>query len=49
MSVRIEHDTFGQIEVHADKYWGAQTQRSKQNFPVGKEKCRLRWFMVSHN
>lgn len=25
MSVRIEHDTFGEIEVPADKYWGAQT------------------------
>ncbi|EGQ2749921.1 class II fumarate hydratase [Staphylococcus pseudintermedius] len=41
MSVRIEHDTFGQIEVPADKYWGAQTQRSKQNFPVGKEKMPI--------
>ena len=37
MSVRIEHDTFGEIEVPADKYWGAQTERSKRNFPVGKE------------
>ncbi len=36
MSVRIEHDTFGEIEVPADKYWGAQTERSKRNFPVGK-------------
>lgn len=26
MSVRIEHDTFGEIEVPADKYWGAQTE-----------------------
>lgn len=41
MSVRIEHDTFGEIEVPADKYWGAQTQRSKQNFPVGKEQMPL--------
>lgn len=41
MSVRIEHDTFGEIEVPADKYWGAQTQRSKQNFPVGKEKMPI--------
>ena len=37
MSVRIEHDTFGEIEVPEDKYWGAQTERSKRNFPVGKE------------
>ncbi len=32
MSVRIEHDTFGEIEVPSDKYWGAQTERSKRNF-----------------
>ena len=32
MSVRIEHDTFGEIEVPEDKYWGAQTERSKQKF-----------------
>ncbi|MGD8325283.1 MAG: class II fumarate hydratase [Sphingomonadales bacterium] len=36
-SVRIESDTFGPIEVPADKYWGAQTQRSIQNFPIGGE------------
>ena len=41
MSVRIEHDTFGEIEVPAEKYWGAQTQRSKQNFPVSKEKMPI--------
>ena len=34
MSVRIEHDTFGEIEVPADKYWGAQTERSKRNFQL---------------
>lgn len=39
MSVRIEHDTFGEIEVPEDKYWGAQTERSKRNFPVGKSIC----------
>ena len=32
---RIEKDTMGPIEVPADKYWGAQTQRSIQNFPIG--------------
>lgn len=32
---RTEKDTFGPIEVPADKYWGAQTQRSIQNFPIG--------------
>ncbi|MEY4631152.1 MAG: hypothetical protein RIQ81_1272 [Pseudomonadota bacterium] len=33
--VRIETDSFGPIEVPADKYWGAQTQRSLQNFKIG--------------
>jgi fumarate hydratase class II len=33
--VRIETDSMGQIEVAADKYWGAQTQRSLQNFKIG--------------
>jgi len=32
---RTEKDTFGPIEVPTDKYWGAQTQRSLQNFPIG--------------
>lgn len=41
MSVRIEHDTFGEIEVPEDKYWGAQTERSKRNFPVGKEQMPI--------
>ncbi len=35
MKVRIEHDTMGDVEVPADKYWGAQTQRSKDNFKIG--------------
>jgi fumarate hydratase class II len=34
---RIESDTMGEMQVPADKYWGAQTQRSKQNFPIGDE------------
>jgi fumarate hydratase class II len=33
--VRIETDSMGQVEVPADKYWGAQTQRSLQNFKIG--------------
>jgi len=37
-STRIETDTFGPIEVAADRYWGAQTQRSVQNFPIGTER-----------
>ena len=32
---RIEHDTMGEVKVPADKYWGAQTQRSYQNFRIG--------------
>jgi fumarate hydratase class II len=36
--VRTETDTFGPIEVPADKYWGAQTQRSLENFRIGIEK-----------
>ncbi|TAG42144.1 MAG: class II fumarate hydratase [Cytophagia bacterium] len=35
MEYRIEHDTMGEVKVPADKYWGAQTQRSKQNFTIG--------------
>ena len=35
MEYRIEHDSMGQVLVPADKYWGAQTQRSIQNFPIG--------------
>ncbi|MBO1208115.1 class II fumarate hydratase [Mammaliicoccus sciuri] len=41
MSYRIEHDTFGEIKVPSEKYWKAQTQRSKQNFPVGKEQMPI--------
>ena len=35
MEYRIEHDTLGEVKVAADKYWGAQTQRSKMNFQIG--------------
>ena len=34
----MEHDTMGQVAVPADKLWGAQTQRSFENFPIGEEK-----------
>lgn len=37
MNYRIEKDTMGNVEVPADKYWGAQTQRSKNNFKIGEE------------
>lgn len=35
MKYRIEHDTMGEVKVPADKYWGAQTQRSLENFKIG--------------
>ncbi len=35
MKYRIEKDTMGNVEVPADKYWGAQTERSKNNFKIG--------------
>jgi fumarate hydratase class II len=35
---RKEKDSFGYIEVDEDRLWGAQTQRSLQNFKIGKEK-----------
>ena len=35
MEYRIEHDSMGEVKVPADKYWGAQTQRSCQNFEIG--------------
>ncbi|WP_272511101.1 class II fumarate hydratase [Bacillus altitudinis] len=35
---RIEKDTMGEIKVPKDKFWGAQTQRSKENFRIGSEK-----------
>ena len=37
MKYRIEKDTIGEIKVHQDKYWGAQTERSRNNFKIGKE------------
>ena len=38
MEYRIERDSLGEMKVPADKYWGAQTQRSLENFPIGEEK-----------
>ena len=40
-ATRTEHDTFGPIEVPADRYWGAQTQRSLGNFRIGTERMPL--------
>ena len=41
MEYRIEHDSMGEVQVPADRYWGAQTQRSFQNFPIGTEKIPM--------
>jgi len=38
VKTRIEHDTMGQVEVPADRYWGAQTARSLANFRIGDER-----------
>lgn len=41
MSFRIEKDTMGPVEVPADKYWGAQTERSRNNFTIGGERNKM--------
>lgn len=41
MEFRTERDTFGELQVPADKYWGAQTQRSLQNFKIGGDRMPL--------
>lgn len=38
MEYRTEHDSMGEVKVPAEKYWGAQTQRSFENFKIGNEK-----------
>lgn len=38
MDYRIEHDTMGEVKVPADHYWGAQTQRSFENFKIGGQR-----------
>ena len=40
-ATRLERDTMGAIEVPADRYWGAQTERSLENFPIGTERMPL--------
>lgn len=42
MDYRIEKDTMGEVKVPADKFWGAQTQRAKENFKIGSEKMPQR-------
>jgi len=46
MSFRIEKDTMGPVNVPADKYWGAQTQRSKENFTIGGQTMPLEVIMA---
>lgn len=41
MNYRIEKDTMGEIKVPADKLWGAQTERSKENFVIGEERMPI--------
>jgi len=41
MEFRIERDTLGEVKVPADKYWGAQTERSRNNFKIGGEKQQM--------
>src|SRR5437868_10674015 len=40
-ATRTETDSFGPIEVPSDRYWGAQTQRSRQNFRIGRDRMPI--------
>src|ERR1700690_1336243 len=40
-ATRTESDSFGPIEVPADRYWGAQTERSRQNFRIGDDRMPI--------
>ncbi|MCU0223620.1 MAG: class II fumarate hydratase [Acidobacteria bacterium] len=42
MKTRTETDSLGPVEVPADRCWGAQTERSRRNFPIGSERMNLR-------
>ena len=42
MKTRTETDSLGPVEVPADRYWGAQTERSRRNFPIGEERMNPR-------
>ena len=39
--IRVEKDTMGDMQVQADRYWGAQTQRSLENFQIGEPSERM--------
>ena len=45
---RLEHDSMGEIKVPVSAYWGAQTQRSFENFKIGTEKCQQKSFALLH-
>ena len=47
MNYRIEHDSMGEVKVPADKLWGAQTERSRQNFPIGVGKEQMPCEIIS--
>ncbi len=40
-STRIETDAFGEVQVSSDKYWGAQTERSLENFKINQPQDRM--------
>ncbi|BCX46631.1 fumarate hydratase [Haloferula helveola] len=42
MKTRLESDSLGSVEVREDRYWGAQTQRSLTNFPIGSDRMPIR-------
>ena len=45
MNYRIEKDTMGDVKVPAEKYWGAQTERSRNNFKIGRKlACQMKLF-----
>ena len=49
MSTRKEKDTLGFVEVPADKYWGAQTQRSTKNLGLIKKMAKCHWRLLKHS
>ncbi|MFA6851359.1 MAG: class II fumarate hydratase, partial [Selenomonadaceae bacterium] len=46
MDYRIEKDSLGEVQVPVDKLWGAQTQRSFENFKIGTEKIPVEMVQV---
>jgi len=43
---RTEHDSMGEVRVPADHYWGAQTQRAVEHFPIGADRFRWGWPVI---